>query len=279
MMQITKVINNNQVIFLDSRGKECIAIGKGIGFGNSVGNDISEDKVEKFFSIIDDETRTKFRRLVSEIPLEHVWLADEIINYVKCSLGKIISDNIYVSLTDHLNFAIERCRKGHLLSNPLLWETKRFYPHEYQLGKVALEYVLHATGVQLPDDEAGFIALHIVNAETGGNFDNTVKMTHLIQDVLNIIKYHFHADFDEQDLDYNRFLTHLRFFMQRLIEKKTYENKDETFYRLLRKQYPAEYSCADKIRNYIKEGFQHQMTEEETMYLVVHVNRLIKSEI
>lgn len=277
-MQITKVINNNQVICLDSRGKECIAVGKGIGFGNVVGNRVSEAKIEKIFSVIDDETRTKFSRIVNEIPPEHIVLADEIISYVKCSLGKNISDNIYVSLTDHLSFAIERCRKGHMLSNPLLWETKRFYPHEYQLGKVALDYVFNATGVLLPDDEAGFIALHIVNAENGGDFDHTVRMTKLIHDVLNIIKYHFHIEFDEQDLDYNRFLTHLRFFMQRLIEKKTYENKDDAFYKILRKQYPSEYTCAEKIKNYIFKGFQHLMTEEETMYLVVHINRLIKSE-
>ncbi|HDE2900272.1 TPA: PRD domain-containing protein [Klebsiella pneumoniae] len=277
-MQVAKILNNNQVICLDDNGKECIAVGKGLGFGVSVGDNIVTDKIEKCFSIIDEETQTKFRRLVTEIPLEHISLADEIISYVKCSLGKSVSDNIYVSLTDHLSFAIERCKKGHILSNPLLWETKRFYYHEYKLGMIALDMVFHKTGIRLPEDEAAFIALHIVNAEAGGTFDETVKVTHLIQDVLNIIKYHFNIIFNDQGLDYNRFLTHLRFFMQRLKENKTYASKDSAFYQVLRSEYPNEYHCAEKIKSYIFNGYQHEMTEEETMYLVVHINRLIKSD-
>lgn len=277
-MRVAKVINNNQVICLDENDKECIVIGKGLGFGVSPGHEIDNGKIEKLFSIMDDNTHSKFRKLVTEIPIEHVTLADEIISYVKCSLGKPINDNIYLSLTDHLNFAIERIKKGHILSNPLLWETKRFYHHEFKLGLVALDLVYQKTGIKLPEDEAAFIALHIVNAETGVTFDETVKVTHLIQDVLNIIKYHFNIIFDEQGLDYNRFLTHLRFFMQRLNENKTYANKENSFYKLLRSEYPSEYSCAEKIKTYILNGYSHEMTEEETMYLVVHINRLIKSD-
>ncbi|MCS5959705.1 hypothetical protein LNP74_02315 [Klebsiella pneumoniae subsp. pneumoniae] len=38
------------------------------------------------------------------------------------------------------------------MSNPLLWETKRFYYHEYKLGMIALDMVFHKTGIRLPED-------------------------------------------------------------------------------------------------------------------------------
>lgn len=80
-------------------------------------------------------------------------------------LGKRLNDSIYVSLTDHINFAIQRNQKGLDIKNALLWETKRLYKDEFAIGKEALVMVKNKTGVSLPEDEAGFIALHIVNAE------------------------------------------------------------------------------------------------------------------
>lgn len=51
------------------------------------------------------------------------------------------------------------------IKNALLWETQRFYNHEYLIGKEALSIIKNRLIIDLPEDEAGFIALHIVNAE------------------------------------------------------------------------------------------------------------------
>lgn len=276
-MKVLKIINNNQIICTDTNGIECIAIGKGLGFHSKVGERVDEKKAEKIFRLTSTEISTKFQVLVEKIPFEHIQVTDEIIQYFKASLGKELNDNIYISLTDHLNFAIERSRKDIVFSNPLLWETKKFYHHEYTLGLYAINHIENRIGVKLPHEEAGFIALHIVNAQTSGIFDDTVAMTHLIQDVLNIVKYHFNIEFNEDSLDYDRFLTHLRFFSQRLVKKQTYNEGDREFIDMLRKQYPNEFCCADKIKRYIVHEYNHTLTEEETMYLVVHINRLLNT--
>lgn len=275
-MMIHKVINNNQVICLDARNRECIVIGRGIGFKAKTGQNVPESKIEKVFHLESPAISSKFQQLVEKIPLEHIEVTDEIISYVKCSLGKKISDNIYISLTDHINFAIERYEKGMNFNNAMLWEIKRFYHHEYELGVHAIRHIETRLGVRLPEDEAGFIALHIVNAEIDGEMDQTVKMTHIIQGILNVIKYYFRMEFKEDSLDFDRFLTHLRFFSQRLIGGKLYTTEDREFCEMIRVQYPREYGCVEKIRDYIMKEYDHRMTEEEMMYLTVHIRRLVK---
>ena len=122
-----------------------------------------------------------------------------------------------MSLTDHINFAIQRNKKGLDIKNALLWETKRLYKDEFAIGKQALAMVKNKTGVSLPEDEAGFIALHIVNAELNEEMPNIINITKVMQEILRIVKYHFKIEFNEESLHYYRFVTHLKFFAQRLL--------------------------------------------------------------
>lgn len=36
------------------------------------------------------------------------------------------------------------------------------------------------------------------------------------------------------------------------------------------------FDCLDKIEKYIKNEFNHELTEDEKMYLAVHINRITK---
>lgn len=276
MMTIYKVINNNQVICIDDNRRECVVLGTGIGFKARTGQNVPNERIEKIFRLESPSVRSKFQQLIEKIPIKHIQAADEIISYVKCTLGEKLDDNIYVSLTDHINFAIERYQQGLQLSNGLLWEIKRFYPVEFELGEYAISYLKEKLGIHFKEDEAGFIALHIVNARSNVGMDQTVTMTRIIQGLLNLIKYYFRIEFQEDSLDYGRFLTHLRFFAQRLICGRLYSTEDPVFCEMIKKQYAEEYACVEKIREYIRMEFHHEMTEEEMMYLTVHIRRLVK---
>ena len=56
--------------------------------------------------------------------MEHFRVSHEIISYSNRTLGKRLNENIYITLTDHINFAIKRFNNGMVLLNPLLWEVK-----------------------------------------------------------------------------------------------------------------------------------------------------------
>lgn len=275
-MKIKKVINNNIVQSSDENKEEVLVMGKGIGFKKNPGDLISEDAIEKIYTITPELSTNKLTQLLSKVKLEHLQVANEIISYAKVSLGKKLSENIYLTLTDHIDYAIERHQSNLPIKNALLWEIKRFYNHEFLIGKEALAIIEKKLGIQLPEDEAGFIALHIVNAELDmSRVSQVTEMTHIIQQIVNIIKYHYKTDLDEYSLNYERFITHLKFFVHRLYSGvELEEDKDAGFLFMLKDRYKDEYQCALKIRDYIIKEFGRDLKEDEMIYLTIHIRRI-----
>lgn len=275
-MQIKKLVNNNIVVSTNADNKEVIVMGRGIGFQKKINDEIDESIVEKVYINSDELNVNKLTQLLSDIPLEHIQVANEIISFAKVSLAKKLSDKIYLTLSDHINYAIEREQAGVAIKNELLWEIKRFYNHEYLIGKEALSMIESRLGYSLPDDEAGFIAFHIVNAQLDvDRVSQIAEMTEVIQNVLNIIKYHFNISLDEYSLDYERLITHLKFFTQRLFSNITLEEEeDEGFIFILKEKYKEEYACTLKIREYILKEFGRDLNENELIYLTIHIRRV-----
>ena len=215
-MNIDKVINNNLVRSYKD-GKEVLVMGKGLGYKKQKGDSIDESLIERVYAIEEKEGRSHLEALLKDIPYTYLKTTNEIVNYAKQALGKKLSDNIYLTLVDHISFAIQRQEKGIVVRNALLWEIKRFYNHEYLIGKEALAIIKRRLEIELPGNEAGFIALHIVNAQLGnGEMQQTMAMPKMIQSILNIVRYQFHTELDENSVNYERFLTHLKYFLQRM---------------------------------------------------------------
>jgi beta-glucoside operon transcriptional antiterminator len=274
-MKIAKVINNNVISVMDEQNKELVIMGRGIAFQKRPGDVVEQEKVEKIFKLDNKDISEKFKTLLYDIPLEYMEISEAIINYAKDTLGKKLNESIYVSLTDHIVFAIERSKKGLLITNALLWEIKRIYKDEFDIGLKAIEKINNKIGIKLPEDEAGFIAMHIVNAELNEEMPNVVNITKLIQDVLNIVKYHFKIDIDEDSLNYFRFLTHLKFFAQRLFGGTSLVSKDDFLYEMMKEKYKDAFVCVKKIRDYIQKEHGQDLTKEEMAYLAIHIERVV----
>jgi beta-glucoside operon transcriptional antiterminator len=274
-MKIAKVINNNVISVMDEQNKELVIMGRGIAFQKRPGDVVEQEKVEKIFKLDNKDISEKFKTLLYDIPLEYMEISEAIINYAKETLGKKLNESIYVSLTDHIVFAIERSKKGLLITNALLWEIKRIYKDEFEIGLKAIEKINNKIGIKLPEDEAGFIAMHIVNAELNEEMPNVVNITKLIQDVLNIVKYHFKIDIDEDSLNYFRFLTHLKFFAQRLFGGTSLVSKDDFLYEMMKEKYKDAFACVKKIRDYIEKEHGQDLTKEEMAYLAIHIERVV----
>lgn len=274
-MEIVRIINNNVISSIDERGKEVVVMGKGIGFQRKAGEKIAEEKIEKIFSLPEEST-SQFEILLKDMPYEHIQVAEEIIHYAAEQLERKINKNIYITLTDHLSYAIERKKQGVELQNAFLWEIQKFYQKEYQIGLHALEIVKERIGIELSLDEAGFLALHVINAEMDADIKQSASMPGVIKDILNIIKYTMGQELDENSLSYERLVTHLKFFLQRVVKREEYPNKDEVMCKTIREHCPEEYGCACKIQEYVKAKFSYDTSEEELMYLTVHINRVAR---
>lgn len=271
---IEKVINNNIISAYEKSGAEVIVMGRGIGFKKKQGEVVPADQISKIFRIKSRTLAEQFKELLANMPLERVRISDEIISHAKDHLKLKLNQSIYVTLTDHINFAIERVSQGIEPQNALLWEIKRFYPQEFQLGIYALELIHDRLGILLPEDEAGFIALHFVNAEYGTDIRDAVKFPDQMQAIVDIVERDLGILLDESSLHYERFMTHIKFLIQRIYRKELLSSEDRELSLLMQRKYPREYQCSLKVAKYIMQATGSRLSEEEIMYLSVHIRRV-----
>lgn len=275
-MIIYKIFNNNAVVIKDENGMEKIVMGCGLAFKKKCGEEVDVSKIDKVFVLSDREVNNKFQEMMTYIPPEYVELGEDIIKYAKKTLDKNLNDTIYISLIDHMYAAIKRYQSGILVKNAILWDIKRFYKDEYQIGLKVLDVVEERFSVRLPDDEAGFIAIHIAEASLNENTKDIQNITEIMSQILNIVKYNFHISFNEESIYYYRFITHLKFFVQRLFEGKTYTDDDQDdLLDAIKQKYANSYECVNKISNFIKSEYAYDISGEEKLYLTVHIQRMV----
>lgn len=276
-MKIFKILNNNVAVVLDDHGDEKIVMGRGICFKKKAGEAIDPEAVDKVFSLSEGEVSNKFQVLVQDIPMEHMALGEEIIAEARLRLGKHLNDMIYISLIDHVHTSIVRFLEGVTVKNALLWDIRRFYREEYQIGLWALDLIQERFKVRLPEDEAGFIALHLANAQMDQEvMHNMYEITRIMQELVNIVKYSFQISFDEDDVYYYRFITHLKFFAKRLVERNIYtEDDNDDLWEVIRGKYPRAFGCVEKITQFIKKKYEYELSKEEQLYLTIHVERVV----
>lgn len=279
-MVIERILNNNVVVVIDSDGKECVVCGLGIAFKKRVGDPVDENAINKKYILLDEIHNKQFQKIVSEIPLEHLEAANEIIDMIKAELGKKLNDSIYITLSDHIHTALERFLEGVIIKSPMRWDIKHFYTEEYRLGLKALEIIHKHFKISLPEDEAAFIALHIVNSEMeDSDIQNVVEMTKIMQEISNIVKYTVTTEFDTESVHYYRFITHLRFFAHRIVTKTTYDSEQEDeLLNYLKKKYQMAYRCVEKIDDFITKKYKYAISEEEKLYLTIHIERTIMKD-
>lgn len=279
-MRIKRILNNNIVLALDDNNQEKLLMGKGLGFNSSAGDHVNGEIIEKVFIPETDDFELQLAHVVETTPNEYIELTHKIIQSAQNNLGVPFNDVIYIGLIDHIRYAIERYEKKQQFRNAIFWEIRKFYPLEFQEALQSLKMIEDSLNVVLNDDEASFIAMHFVNAQQNGTgVRDTVATTKVIQDILTIIRFHFKIEFDEVSINFNRFITHVRFLMQRITESEIEDRSsrvsidDDVFNQVL-KRYGDTYDCVLRIRKYFIEKMDVVINQDEMLYLMLHINRL-----
>jgi beta-glucoside operon transcriptional antiterminator len=273
-MRIDKIINNNIVSVRDHQGIEMVAMGKGIGFGRRPGDEVDDKVVEKIFILNNMDNKEHFKELLASLPLEHIRLSADIITYAKESLGLVLSQNVYLTLTDHIGFILNKYHEGMVFNNALYDEVKLFYPLEYSVGRYALELIEDRTGCRLEEDEAASIALHLINGEAGSAMGTTFTMVKMVREMMEWIEKEISIP-SGRTYPKERLIADLKQLCNRMVvEEPMRGRKDEALYEFVREHYQEEYQIIDGIREYIEREYQCQMTEEEKIHLVLNIKRM-----
>ena len=276
-MKILRPINNNIVTALDDNGLEIIVVGKGIGYKAKEGTLLRDADIQKVYRMDNQKDTDRLKDLFASLPVEYIELTDEIFGYAKRVLNKRLYERAYITLADHIHFAVQRHQGGMDFPNALLSEIRRFYPLEFEIGMHALDVVERRIGIRFPSDEAASIAMHILNAE----FDISVKGTFDITSLLNSILAIVEQDGCKlMDGDYysERFVTHLKFLSQRVIKREAFSDDDDGLYSLLLEKYPVEVRCGEGIADLIRRQYAFEISRKEIACLAIHLCRIVRKD-
>ncbi len=275
-MKIRKIINNN-VVYSEELGEPVILIGRGIGFAKKVGDNIPEGAIDQVFRANSQVNFSSIINQLGSIPDKHYAIGREVITEAHRLIGGKFNPTLFLTLTDHISFAIERYDKMQLFSNPILWEIKQYYPQEFEVGKFAVELIKTNLGIQFDENEAGFIAMHIASARYDSEFPDFLKSTTLLDQIIEHIQSFFNCRIDNDAFHFQRFVVHIRFLMSRIMKGGQWDDgiPEDEYGKMISELYPREYLCSQEIAKMVQSQLGHRMTDTELGYMTVHIRNMI----
>ena len=274
MITIKKSLNNSMLL-VDHDQREMILFGKGIGFGAKPGTHIDLAQVEKVFLPLSDLKSRHFLSLTDTIPAAYFDVSHEILTLARSLCGEKLNSVLLFTLAEHLHFAVERSRNGQMILNKLSWEVKRYYPQEYRVGMQARDNVNERFDVELPEEEAVNIAFHLINASSQDDNSSAHQQVELVNRIAEIVRYKLSKAIDTESVNYRRFITHLRYFAERVLSGSVVVSETEDFYQELMRHRPDAMTVAWVIRDYVQEKYQLTLPKDELTWLSIHISRLM----
>ncbi|WP_256865413.1 PRD domain-containing protein [Paenibacillus sp. 32352] len=274
--RIERVIGNNVILVKElGTDREYVWLGKGIGFGTKASEfiDAKDPRIEKRYRLDDRDQLTQYHSFLEGIDPEVIGISETIIAQIETHFSTPVNHKVYFALPSHIQFAIHRLRNGMDIVNPFLYETKMFFPMEYKIAQQAAELISKQFQINIPDDEVGFLTYHVHSAVTNVPVGQLVKFSSLINEMVETIEHFRSIRIPKESMDYVRLVTHLRFSLERVTQKKVVSNP---FLKQMKKQYKEEYRLALELAEVMKDHLQTEIPEDEVGFLVMHLNRLFQ---
>lgn len=267
---VIKALNNNMVL-IKEQGVEKILLAKGIGFNKKFG-DILEDnlEVDKVFSIEDKKNQENLKEVYNRVDGEFVAICEEALAEISEELGEELNETIHIGLIDHLAIAMKRLKNKEQINNPFIVEIETLYSVEFEMAKKIVNKLQDKYEIDFPEGEIGFITLHIHSARNGKMFSNSIKYSYLSNKIIIYIEEKFNSKIDKRSLDYARFLSHVRFTIERVLTDTVLKN-DLT--EIIKKSYPVSYEIAEGASKIIEETLDKKVYDDEVAYIAMHVER------
>lgn len=275
-MLANKILNNNFISSTDKDGHEIVIMGKGLGWQMKPGDPVDPEKIEKIFRMDTVTSSEKMKKLFLEVEMSSVEISSKIIQFAQETTQVELNKNIILTLTDHIDFAIERYNKGISLKNDFKLWIQKMFNEEFSVGLYALEVIQETLGIQMPEDEAAHIAMHIINAQLDGNMAHTDEITNLLSMCFHIIELKTGKIISEKSWAYERFMRHLLALAQRIIARTENIAVNDSLNLAIQSQFPLEHDISIAIRNYIQKTFNFMIADDEVTFLTIHINRLLQ---
>ena len=274
-MRAIRKINNNVVVCADDAGRELVAMGKGVGFGDFP-RDIPLKDIERTFY----DVSGTYLAAIDRLPADVLEFAVKIVDIAKNELPYELNPAFSFVLADHIAFALERKQRGINVKMPLAYDVRQSFPREFRIGLYALHRLKQEMDVELPAEEAASIALNIVNArltpeskDERGFAEQDVRM---LEELTRIIEDRFGTIVDRTSFSYSRYATHMMYLFDRLHAHESLESAGVGVLGGFDRQFPEGVACVNAIADHIRDAWGAELNEEERLYIILHVSRLRK---
>lgn len=269
--EVLKIFNNN-VILSKHNHKEKIVIKKGIGFNKKPGDFIHDDGTfDKIFVLENKETSHKFMELITRIDDSLIGICEEILYMISSEMNSSLDEEVHIRLIDHIAFTLYRIKNNDKIENPFIVEIETLYPREMHIAEKAVRMLENKSGLSIPEGEIGFIALHIHSAINKGKLSNTIKYAYICSSVIELIEDELGMEIERNSLDYARFVCHIRFALQRVLNNIPIKND---LLQSIKKTYKNSYTLAKKAAKLIEGEIYKNISDEEVGYITIHIERL-----
>lgn len=278
-MRIIRKINNNVAIGLDKDDREVVVFGKGVGFGPAPYELTDLSRIERTFYDID----SRYYGLLNEIPEHVILLVTKLLDAAKAKIGGNWNPNTAFIIADHVNFAMERYKKGMHVPLPYSYELEYEHPEVTEISKWFVNRINERLRVSLGDGEVTSITMHLLNATEGRRAESGAKypqetIKRVVEDITDIIQARLNIEVDRKSFHYFRFKNHLKYFLQRKARGEEFVKQKEELYESVKSGYPEVFACVAAIDDYFVGELRERCPHEELLYLMIHIIQLYTKE-
>lgn len=271
-MRAIQRINNNAAICEDGAGHQLIALGRGIGFGE-MPHEVPLEDVRRTFYGID----RKYLAFIDEVDPDVLEFSAQFADVVTQQVSYELSPNLPITLADHIQFALKRAREHLVVPMPLAEDVEQAHPVEYRLAQMAVRGMQKTFNVRIDRHETAGVALSIVNAAVAPSARGAVERKReerLFEHIVEAVEHKMGTTVDRSSFAFTRFTTHVRYLIDRVQKGAPIESENSGLYSVLAEQYPRSTACARAIATEIEATYGEPLTEEEIVYLIMHINRI-----
>jgi beta-glucoside operon transcriptional antiterminator len=269
-----KVLNNNVVISVDASGQERVLMGRGLGFKLQPTDTIDPAKVEKTFILDQGSEADHARQLLASVPYPVIEAVTRAVDDAERALGRSLGRRLLIAVIDHVQYVLERIQKGIRIPSTAMPELRVLHPQEFAAATAMAASVSASLDTELPQEEAVFLTMHLLNATRDEPNGTAALLFRRVQHVVTTVEGGLGVKLDAASPDYARFILHVQFLLQRLVAKSMLRGSDTSFFEFATLSYPRSYAIATDVKAYVTAATGSDLTDEELLYVIVHVERL-----
>ncbi|WP_297428033.1 PRD domain-containing protein [Clostridium sp.] len=276
MFRVIKALNHNGILAINMENhKEYILLGKGIGFQKKVNERIEASDNARIYLLQQETGRGLAKEIINNIEPQILEITNNIILEAEKKFQKV-DENILCPLADHIAFAVKRIKNNEQISNPLTQDIKALFPEEYEVACKGKDIIKEIEGIEINDDEIGYIALHIHSSLGNEKVSQAMEIAMLVRSCITSIEESTGKKIDIESLSYNRLMNHIKYMAARLLKGETIKLDMNDY---ISERFPKSFEIAEYICKKLGRELKKEVKPVEIGYLAMHIERVFADEL